>query len=194
MPIEPASATSTLDSRLKGEGIDGSMATPLASGIANGLVQHIPSLQVQTTAFGLLGGGTGTGSATLSAAPGVPILQGALESSGIEGALASNLARACASGLSTIVQSGTVNTIVTGVASGSGNGGFSDTRPSSLVTTLRTTLRAAGMEGHMAPELASGLGNGMARHLRQTAVTTLVTGSPVFPPSPSSGFGSGSLS
>lgn len=196
MPITVPTLQTRLQQNLSARQIGGAKSKDLSLGIANGFVNFLPSMKVQTVDFGVIGSGTSVqGTIQLEPATGTTILQGTLSAVGISGAKSKDLASSVSVAFTNaMLQDAQVNTLVTGVSNGSGTGTFLPINAPTLIGSLLSAFQAVGMNGTKTSDLAAGLGNGLASFLQTATIVTVDSGSPVPFGNPSSGTGFGTVS
>lgn len=107
--------------------------------------------------------GSGTVNGTVSVAPNVPLVAGALTSAGFAGPNSASLAKAVAVGVATsFTASALYQGASVGVGSGSDVSTITAANPVALSGIIQATASAAGMNGPNIAQLSVGVGNGVA--------------------------------
>lgn len=195
MAITTQALTAALVGTFKAQGIKGSVSPSLARSISVAFVGWLPTLTASTTHVGLLGSGTGNGKAALASSQGVALVTQALTSLKMNGASAKSLGVAVAQAIAAIVNSSsTVQVTIAGTATGSGIGGLTSVSAQSLTQRMVSAMQANGIRGAQKNTLARSLSKGIADFMKTASIQTIDVGTPVQPPAPGTGSGTGTIS
>lgn len=192
--LSEATAGPILLSAMTSNGLLGSSANTLSNAIISALSTFLPTLVVQTTASGVLGAGTGTGTWVLEPISGSQTLTVSLASNGIVGSAQGQLATSVATGVAQAVSSFVrTQTVVTGVSTGIETGVVLNCNPILLTSLLIGASGGKALLGSSIPQLSRGLAEGLCTWFSTGVVNGLVVGTPTPPFNTSVGTGIGSL-
>jgi len=185
MPIVLPAIVGAIVPNLIATGNIGDKTPQLATGIANGLQQWIPSIVVQTTDAGSLGVGSG---GPMPLVVPQPALYGALlagaASAGVLGIMAPLMFLGIANGLVLSFAQMLIKTTHPGVGAGTGAARFIG---GSAVPAMTAGFAAAGMKGQGTVQIATAVGTGLDITFQALAIPVPIVGSA----SPSGGSGVG---
>lgn len=194
MPVTKQALTEAMIASFKAVDIAGPKTPNLARAISTAYVGWLGTLGVQTTHVGVLGSGVGNGSAVLAVPQGVTFLSQALSGLSISGPKSKPLAQGVAQAIGSLTTSAsTVQVTITGTSTGTGVGSLTQINAKVLQQKLNSAFQGNGIQGPKKNALAKSLSQGIANWAKTATVQTIDTGSPVFPFSPSTGTGTGSI-
>ena len=194
MPITPASLMPVLDSNLTAVDVAGPNEPDLAKAVSVAFPQFLKTIPVTTVHTGVLGSGVGTGTVSIDPASGTSILLSQFQAKGLNGVNTGQLAKGLATGLAQEINTNaTVQVAIVGTSNGSGTGTLAAADGSQFVPLLSSQFKAHGIEGSIEPKLSQAVGEGVGQWMKSATITTVDTGTPVFPYNVASGAGQGSV-
>jgi hypothetical protein len=204
MPISGAAMAALIQLQMTAKGMTGQYVMKLSQAIGSGVVSSILASAIYNgTSTGLtIGAGASTGKLAAGVTIGTVVgnmiyLQ--MTAAGLRGEYAQKLASAIGAGVAKHMATAMVQGASTIVAIGSGTGTIKGVVGSSMGALIFAQMGAKGMTGQYAQKLASAIGKGVANSIKQTIVTTTITGiaigpiPPVFPPVPGTGVDTGKI-
>lgn len=194
MPVSPVTLIPTLNAAMISQGLAGTFTSQLATGVAQAIVQFLPTIVVTTVHLGVLGAGQGIGKVVLEPTSGAAFILGALTSAGMSGTMLPSLAVALAQGIALEINAlAIINVVVTGSSNGGGSGFLVGALEAALIPLLLSNLTGQGLLGSSTSQLSLGLGTGIASWMRTGIITTVDVGTPVPPFTSVAGVGLGTI-
>ena len=189
MPIALPAISGVLTSNLFAAALIGTDTPRLASGIANGVVFWVPTIQVTTVDAGSAGVGTGVPLPWLVPQPLLlALLTANIPPAGFTGLFAPSLIIGLANGLATAFLSMLVSTTHPTVGTGAAVAKFASPPAAG---PMNAGFKAAGLVGDAAPRLATAIGLALDSTIASLVIPMVVVGSAS--PSPSTGTGTGKI-
>jgi hypothetical protein len=189
MPMDPVTLTQIVLGSLVSNGIIGTSAPQLASGLANGLSIYAQTgITVQSVDTGTLGAGIGTGTGIIVSPAITASMIAAFTANGIIGSIAIPLANAVAISFTQAFATALINTVSAGVGVGSGlvvlvpNPGVSS-------GIFFAGLTSAGLMGISKIQLATAVAAGLDQILPSCTGVVVIAGPPSISPGASVGVG-----
>jgi hypothetical protein len=194
MTITKQSLIQLVKSAFEGEKVNGTKIKDLTRGLSQGINMFLPSITISTTHTGIAGSGTGTGKVRLNSSSGIPLLKETLVANGIKGVGAGKIAKGVVQGVKREFEAnGIVQVTISGTATGTGTGKMTGMNVPALSSLLKRGFRGNDISGSAVPKLSKGLAQGLIKWFQTGTVSTQDVGTPVVPPIPSTGTGTGKI-
>lgn len=189
MPVAIPAIVGALVPSIFATGNLGSKVPQLATGIANGLANWVPSVVVQTIDSGSLGVGSGGPMPLVVPQPAIYAnLMAGGAANGIFGIMSPLLFLGIASGLVLAFNSMLIKTTHPGVGAGTGAARFIG---GSSVPQMLAGFKSAGMKGEKSQKMAKAVGTGLDITFQALSIPIPIVGAPS--PSGGSGMGLGTI-